>query len=675
MILQSITLENFRQFNGIQKIDFASDSGNNVTVIFGENGRGKTGLFRAIIYCLFGEKLLSQDGDIPVNEIKLINLFTLQNNQSSAVKSSVELNFIHRDSRYTLKRAMQGILEEGIVHEEDIEKKLSITYPEGNTKFIPSEDIDAEINKVLDRRVKDYFLFDGEKIEKLTRSNFEQKREIGEGIRNLLDIDIVEKSIRVLNKISKNYDQELSSSENVDLARTINLINEYEDNQSKIKKRLNEIAGELDKARRERDKTDEELRKFEEIRHLVERRKELESRKVLNDQTIDNINKEIPKIICKTSVLMIAPSIIHIFDSIDLQRQKGEIPSEIKKDLIEKILNEQRCICGTILEKNSKVEKNILEWLKRTTASEVQDGILNLWRYLSEIKNHFSDDALKVESLLQNYVNTNNDTSNIQNSLNNISEQIGLQERQDANKLNEHRKKIDDKITSLSGEESKLNDELENLKEELTGLNIKLSELKKQVSLNDEITQRTMLVRDVKNALVDIHLSFTDDIKKRISNSATELFHQLIDSETKNNFFRIVVNDDYSLDILDRYRKPFLANISAGQRQIMSISFITALAKAASRSGYIDFPLFMDTPFGRLSFDHRNNLITHIPNLTSQWILLATDTEFRKEEARLLLKTKKWDKFYILKATKEGNTEIISHDVDTAITFLNDEVN
>ena len=78
----------------------------------------------------------------------------------------------------------------------------------------------------------------------------------------------------------------------------------------------------------------------------------------------------------------------------------------------------------------------------------------------------------------------------------------------------------------------------------------------------------------------------------------------------------------------------------------MSISFIAALAQVASKDSLLEMPLFMDTPFGRLSYEHRQNLIKHVPEFSSQWVLLATDTEFRKQEARLLKLGNRWGKFF-----------------------------
>jgi DNA sulfur modification protein DndD len=45
MKLISISLFNFRQFLGHQELRFGQDKDDIVTVVFGENGRGKTGIF------------------------------------------------------------------------------------------------------------------------------------------------------------------------------------------------------------------------------------------------------------------------------------------------------------------------------------------------------------------------------------------------------------------------------------------------------------------------------------------------------------------------------------------------------------------------------------------------------------------------------------------------------
>ncbi len=64
MRIKRLDLCNFRQFRDLQTIEFSGASptdAHNVTVVCGENGRGKTGLYRALMYCLYGQRELDQE--------------------------------------------------------------------------------------------------------------------------------------------------------------------------------------------------------------------------------------------------------------------------------------------------------------------------------------------------------------------------------------------------------------------------------------------------------------------------------------------------------------------------------------------------------------------------------------------------------------------------------------
>lgn len=675
MILHKMTVENFRQFRGKHVLEFvtASQDQANVTVIFGENGRGKTGLFRAIMFCLFGERRLSQDGDVPHDELQLVNISALVQNPGQPVRTVVELEFTHREQTYRLRRAILGMQDgERIIEEED-EKRLFVTPADGNTHPVPTTEIDAIIDSILDRRVKDYFLFDGEKIERLTRASIEQRREISAGIRNLLNVDALETAIKAVGRVAKNLDKELSSSSHEELSRLLKRLGDNEDEQARSRKRLDELADEIRLARQEIDKTDKELNKFNEIRHLLERRKSLEQELHDFEQQAEEALKEMRNLVCKASALIVAPTVINVFEHIEHQKQKGEIPSEIRRDLIERILTEKQCICGSEVCEGSDAYSHIIDWLKRTSDVTTQDAALNLWRYLSEVRNHFSDDADLVEKRLQQYGNIRSAIANLNRSLENVSNQIGTSERQDATKLDEHRKKLQEGIIGLEANARIAQTQIEQLQQENERLRALLKDEKLKVGRNDELSRRSILARDTQDALNDVYKQFTREIKDLIGESATQLFRVLLDKEGRENLRTIVVNADYSLQVLDRYKKPFLANISAGQRQIMSISFIAALAKIAARGNKIEIPLFMDTPFGRLSYEHRQNLINQVPTFASQWILLATDTEFRRQEAQLLKNSGQWGKFFMLRATTDGNTEIVEQDIGSALAILRDE--
>ena len=54
MLIDSVTLKNFRQYKGVNTIKFSTDKNKNVTVVIGENTCGKTTLVQSFIWCLYG---------------------------------------------------------------------------------------------------------------------------------------------------------------------------------------------------------------------------------------------------------------------------------------------------------------------------------------------------------------------------------------------------------------------------------------------------------------------------------------------------------------------------------------------------------------------------------------------------------------------------------------------
>ena len=64
-------------------------------------------------------------------------------------------------------------------------------------------------------------------------------------------------------------------------------------------------------------------------------------------------------------------------------------------------------------------------------------------------------------------------------------------------------------------------------------------------------------------------------------------------------------------------------DLSAGEKQIFTQALFSAIAKVSGRI----FPLLIDTPLGRLDEEHRLNVLRHITSRDSQVILISTNTE------------------------------------------------
>jgi len=675
MIIHKMTLNNFRQFRGKHEIEFVSldDPTKNTAVVYGENGRGKTGLFRAMMFALYGERRLSQDANVPDNEIQLVNTSALQESEGKPVRTSVEVTFSHKGKVYNLYRAIEGMRHGDEVIEEIADVRLNITHVDGNTEIIDRRSIDSKIADVLDPRVKEYFLFDGEKIEQLTRAGKEQRRAISEGMRNLLRVDALDVAVKASERAAKSFLDDLTQetgTAGVELARLIKSLGDNEAESNRIRTRLEELADERDRAYRELEDIDKRLMEFKEIEHLLSERRQAESDVRRLEHDADQVMNQMQTYVCKAAALMVRDTVEEVFASLDEQKEKGEIPSEIRRDLIERIISEHKCICGNEVCEGTSEYESICRWLEKTSDAAREDVALDLWRFLAETRSHFEDDAHIIKQRIIEHSNIIHRIDRLRDKVLSISKQIGESEREDSWKLEKIRKKHLEAITSIKAEIQNLESQAKELDSIHSRLTQQLDEEKRRKNRNSVLEERSLLAREIQEALAEAYNTYTSEVRDVIGKSATDVFGRLLDEEGKATLKTIVVKENYSLEVLDQYGQPFLANVSAGQRQIMSISFITALAMAACDGGRIEMPLFMDSPFGRLSGQHRKNIIREIPLLTSQWIILATDTEFRRDEAQALRMTGHWGKFFMLCASGDGNTTIKEYSVDDAYSIL-----
>lgn len=107
MLLESIKLENFRQFRN-ESIDFAQgQDGKNVTIIIGENGTGKTTFAQAFFWCMYGETEFSDK-----NMLNKMVANDLTPGQEASVRVELKLKHgsvaIHLSENSLTRKTTQG---------------------------------------------------------------------------------------------------------------------------------------------------------------------------------------------------------------------------------------------------------------------------------------------------------------------------------------------------------------------------------------------------------------------------------------------------------------------------------------------------------------------------------------------------------------------------------------
>src|SRR5919198_778239 len=95
-------LENFRQYNGNQRIRFGQRSDRNVTLVYGANGSGKTTLLNAFLWVLYGHLT----GDLEEQDRLVSEHVWGTTKLGGRVPVSVLLEFEHDNVTYLVKRSV-----------------------------------------------------------------------------------------------------------------------------------------------------------------------------------------------------------------------------------------------------------------------------------------------------------------------------------------------------------------------------------------------------------------------------------------------------------------------------------------------------------------------------------------------------------------------------------------
>jgi DNA sulfur modification protein DndD len=102
----------------------------------------------------------------------------------------------------------------------------------------------------------------------------------------------------------------------------------------------------------------------------------------------------------------------------------------------------------------------------------------------------------------------------------------------------------------------------------------------------------------------------------------------------KATFGDVRIEADYSISLIHSMGYECLGSVSAGERELLALSFTLALHRA---SGF-DSPILIDTPVARISDVNRENFAQVLAEVstTKQIILLFTPDEYSEEVSRFL---------------------------------------
>ena len=212
MRIERVDLFNFRQYFGSQRLKFSRQDEQNVTIIHGVNGAGKTSLFLALNWCLYGEGVDNIGQIISKEAVECAQA-------GSIVETRVDVTFHHGNKRYTASRKLIGQKQ---ANGKVLEARTTIEFVLMRT---PSsgvmERVDNPIgtmNTILPANVRTYF-FDGEKIDNFARP--EQATEVEKAIYQVLDLETLTRAMRHLQKAAQDVRGQLKQISTGELQKLV----------------------------------------------------------------------------------------------------------------------------------------------------------------------------------------------------------------------------------------------------------------------------------------------------------------------------------------------------------------------------------------------------------------------------------------------------------------------
>ncbi|ELC8441091.1 DNA sulfur modification protein DndD [Clostridium perfringens] len=685
MIINNITLKNFRSYEDETTFSFTPNDKKNIVLIGGENGAGKSTLFEAIKLCIYGPTTYGYLGNNYNYQTKIKNNINDNAFKNEDIESFIGLSLSFKEGtelkNYYLKRIWRYKN-----HKLNEEFKVFL-----NDEELSEDDklyFDKYLKSVLPPSLFDFFFFDGEELSDffVGKSSSSNLKEAVLELFNYDTFDVLKKQLlsyqRTHSKSNKSLDEAQAKYDEVSAE-----ISEIKDDIKELEDIILNNEDILDNLYIKKQSAEDDFRNsggiFEEERALLNSEiNKLESeRSEINQQIKDFCNDTLPflilpKLLKQTKKQVEEEDLLFSFNSISKKLSGNVIESTLNKHLPKSnnvnydeialtLLNEMFEVdkmhdISNILELSNE-DKNSINFTINNTLSKGKDlklDILSKFTRLKEISLSMKVLREKLNStvsgdLLNSYLETTSILTKQISETENIitSSKAKLEEKN--NQLNSkdyHLTRAKNELTSLLQNNNVLEmstsiinyldkllknitrdkiDSIENEFINIFGNIIRKDNYVNSIVIDDSFNSTLYINKDYDtNEILNIltNLGFEGTEKKYGSKFVEDLFNYFDVSDYNSltkKLEQIVLVEYISLS-----SKVNINDFSKGEKQIYILCLIWAIIKSSG----VEIPFIIDTPYARIDETHRNALTTtYLPNISKQVIILSTNKEIDSE--------------------------------------------
>ena len=658
MIIKSITLNNYRLYEGNNTIVFNNQDDKNICLISGENGFGKTTFLHSLIWCLYGRLMTEVEAEVRkditnngynsflrgnLNNNARTRFETMSENDKEQIKrrgytpenehlKSMTTYFVAIDFADVVIPSLPCTSLKVIRSYDMVTEKESVDILIDGIKNELTAEIGSEVfinDFILNKDIARFFFFDSEQIVALAETNTSAERKrLCSAYNEVLGVRKYEELKRNLENVRLRFRKKSSDVESRErllalLERQSNIENEIE----YVKQRTSDYEKELASLRSEDEAIQLQLMREGNNATTLEIQR-VESVIVSAKQKDEEYKKQLktfidyaPFAISGKLFKATRDQLEHDFklnEDKNLQLNKNLVVSDITSDLL-LMLSKITLPQETSLALQQEIQ-SILDKYKGDVSGEEPLLLLqeqDFEEFIAVYNNvtttykaefaHLADDYRKNKQILERNCRL---LSNINNK---ESDELIKKIRCKKNDI--------EKLISEKDKEIRLaHESLGTLTQEMATVSKLVSELSKKVSLDDSDAKKDkvaeQLIIELSTFLVSLKQEKKFSLERRIKGVLNNLMH-------KEDFIgkvEVIINgEDMDIELYTVDEKLINKDsLSKGEQQLYATSILKALV---DESG-IQFPVFIDSPLQKFDKSHATKIITEFyPQISKQVVL------------------------------------------------------